>query len=295
MTWVRFFNLALAGLTQGAIYAIVACGFNVSYATTGVLNFAHGEFLMLGTMLGVFFYGSLGWPLMISLVLTVALCGGIGALVEVGAVRPALRLGHGAWGWILSTLGVAILLRSIVSLRMGQDLRGFPDLLSRTPKLVGGVRIVPAQILVIVIALLVALGLHLLYERTLVGRALEAVSQDREAAAFRGLPIGALSSTAFGVAAGIAALAGFVAAPLTGASPSVGFPFVLKGFVAAVIGGIPRIDGALAGGLFLGLAEVYGSEYIGASTRNIVVFASLLVFLAFRPQGIFGKVSARTV
>lgn len=295
MNSARLANLALAGLTQGSIYAIVACGFNVSYATTGVLNFAHGEFLMLGTMLGVFFYGSLGWPLMVSMVLTVAICALIGALVEIGAVRPALRLGHGASGWILSTLGVAIVLRSIVSLRMGQDLRAFPDILSRTPHVIGGVRIVPQQLLVIALAIAVAVGLHLLYERTLLGRALEAVSQDREAAAFRGLPIGKLSSTAFGVAAAVAALAGFMAAPLTGASPSVGFPFVLKAFVAAIIGGIPRIEGAFAGGLFLGLVEVYGAEYIGPSYRNVVVFASLLIFLFARPQGIFGRVSARTV
>jgi branched-chain amino acid transport system permease protein len=288
-------NLILAGLTQGALYALVAMGFNMTYLTTGVLNFAQGEFLMLGAMIGVFFAGSLGWPLVPALIVTLAIIAVIGAVEEVIAVRPALRLSNSATGWILSTLGVSILIRAVISLTMGQDVRRFPDILSRRPWLLGDVRLVPQQLLIIGVAVVLTVVLRLVLGRTVLGKAFEAVAQDREAAQFRGLPIGRISSASFGIGAVICGVAGFVAAPLLGTSPSIGLPFVLKGFIAATIGGIGRLEGALVGGLALGVAERYGSNYLGADYQDVVVFFILLAGLAIRPQGLFGRLSIREV
>lgn len=288
-------NLILSGLTQGALYALVAMGFNTTYATTGILNFAQGEFLMLGAMIGVFFAGSLGWPLLPALIATLVIITAIGAIEEFVAVRPALRLSHGATGWILSTLGVAILIRAVISLTMGQDLRRFPDILPRRPWMIGDVRLVPQQLLVIGVAVALALVLRLAVVKTILGKAFEAVAQDREAAAFRGLPIGRISASSFGIGAAICGVAGFVAAPLLGTSPSIGLPFVLKGFIAATIGGIGRLEGALVGGLALGVAERYGTNYLGADYQDVVVFVILLAGLAVRPQGLFGRLSVREV
>jgi branched-chain amino acid transport system permease protein len=277
------------------LYSIVAIGFNVTYATTGVLNFAQGETLMLGAVLGAYFATALGWSLLPALVATLLIVGAVGALEELLAVRPASRLGQGVRGWLLSTLGVAILIRSIVSVTVGQNLRRFPDIFSRVPTTVGGVRIVPQQVFVILLSVAVFAALLLLYERSLVGRSLEAVHQDREAAAFRGLPIGFLSTASFALGAMICALAGFAAAPLTGAAPSVGFPFALKGFIAATIGGMGKIQGGMVGGLALGVIEALAGQHIGADYRNVAVFVVLLLVLVARPQGLLGHESVREV
>jgi branched-chain amino acid transport system permease protein len=288
-------NVVLSGLTQGALYSTVAISFNVTYATTGVLNLAQGEFFMLGSVLGAYISDTFGWPLIPTMLATLVIAGVLGGLEELLAVRPAARRGRGARGWLLSTLGFSILIRSIVSLTIGQDLQPFPDIFSRAPTTVAGVRIVPQQVFVIAVAIAIALGLVALYERTLVGRSLEAVRQDREAAAFRGVPIGLLSTSSFALGGVISALGGFVGAPLTGAAPSIGFPFALKGFIAATIGGMGSVKGALVGGLSLGVVEALASQYVGASYRNAAVFVVLLVVLVGRPQGILGNASVREV
>src|SRR5580658_3938712 len=130
---------------------MVAISFDVTYATTGVINLAQGDFLMLGSVLGAVFASSLGWPLVPALVVTVIIVGVIGAVEEVVAVRPASRLGQGARGWLLSTLGFNLLIVSIVALTLGQNVRPFPKILSEVPTYLGGVGIVPQQVFVIVI------------------------------------------------------------------------------------------------------------------------------------------------
>jgi branched-chain amino acid transport system permease protein len=129
----------------------------------------------------------------------------------------------------------------------------------------------------------------------MLGRALGAVAQDSEAASLRGLPVANLSALSFGIGSALAGLTGFISGPIVGAFPTVGFAFALKGFVAAAVGGIPEIRGAIVGGLLLGLVESFGADIFGAGYRDAVVFASLLAILAIRPAGLFGRANVRAV
>jgi branched-chain amino acid transport system permease protein len=289
------FDILVPGLAAGAIYALIAMGFNVTFATTRVLNFAHGEFLMLGTVIGYFMLAFMGLPIIIALVATVAAVGLIGAVEERLAVRPALKQGHSAHGWLLATFGCAILIRAITDLIMGPDARVYPNVFPEKSVAVFGALIVPHHVILIGVAILIAVVFWAFYERTMLGRALGAVSQDPDAAALRGIPIGLLATLSFVLAGSLAAFAGFLAAPLTGAYPTIGLLFTLKGFIASSIGGIPRILGALIGGFVLGIVETLAIYTIGAGYRNVAIFGLLIFMLAVRPGGFLGSRSVRAV
>jgi branched-chain amino acid transport system permease protein len=291
----RVLSLLVAGLTSGAIYALLAMGYNVIFATTGVLNFAHGELFMLGGMIGVWFFVDQGWPVVLAMIAAVLVAAALGALEERIAVRPATSKGHSAFGWVLSTLGFAIILRSGAALLLGPEIRPFPSVFPRTRWQFGDVIVTPTQVSLVVLALVAAVALHRFYSGSTTGRALGAIAQDPEAAALRGLSVNRLSMLSFAIGSGLAALTGFFAGPITSAYPSIGFTFALKGFIAAAVGGIPEIRGALLGGLLLGVIEAFGVDLIGAGYRELVVFAVLLVMLGLRPAGIFGRESVRAV
>ncbi|MFV0316682.1 MAG: branched-chain amino acid ABC transporter permease [Microthrixaceae bacterium] len=288
-------NLVVAGLATGSIYALLAMGYNVVFATTGILNFAQGELFMVGSLVGASLFVASGWPILAAVVIAVGLAAILGAVEEPLAVRPATKRGHSAFGWVLSTFGFAIVLRSGAALIFGPDLRPFPPLFGRGQWNLGGVFINPTEVSLLVLTLLVAFALHSFYTRSLMGRALAAIAQDPEAASFRGLPVGRLSIISFAIGSALAALAGFVAGPLTGTYPAIGLGFALKGFIAAAVGGIPEIKGALVGGLGLGLIEAFGADIIGPGYRDAIVFAVLLIMLGVKPAGIFGRESVRAV
>lgn len=291
----RLFADVLAGLGAGGIYVLLALGFNVTFATTRVLNFAHGEFLMLGTTVGFFFLAYFGWPVLPALALTILVAAVIGGLEERFAVRPATSKGLGATGWIISTLGVSILLRSGAALIMGAEPRVFPSFIPIQATSVFNVVLQPQELVITVVAVVATLLLALFYGRTAMGKALGAISQDTEAAALRGIPVGALSVVSFAIAGGLAALAGFLVAPLSGVYPTIGLLFTLKGFIASAVGGIPRIEGALAGGILIGLIEVFAADFVGTRYSNAAVFGLLLVILAVRPGGLLAPRNVRAV
>jgi branched-chain amino acid transport system permease protein len=288
-------SIAVIGLAVGSLYAMVGLGLNVIFATTGVLNIAQGDLFMMGTMVGVFFYGVLGWPILVALGATVVITAAVAVVVERVAVRPAVTSGHGAFGWVLSTLGAAIILTAAFSIIMGPDIRIFPPIFPTQTMILSGVRIQPQHVGLIVVALLSTVALQAFYGRSLLGQALGAVAQDREAAALRGIPVSRLSMLSFLIGGGIAALAGFLAAPIIGAFAAVGFPFLLKGFIAAAVGGIPEIKGALVGGWLIGLIEMFGVSFVGAGYRTALVFGVLLIVLIVKPEGLFGRGAVRSV
>ncbi len=288
-------NIVLAGLAAGAIYALLALSYNVIFATTGVLNFAQGELFMVGTMMGWYFSARLGWPVPVALVATVLSGAAIGAAEEYFAVRPSRRRGRGAFGWVLSTLGVAIVLRSGFALAFGTETQSLNSVVPDKPITVGDVLLQPEHLLLIGLAVAMTGILYVFYTRSLGGRALSAVEVDADAAALRGIPVGLLSTLSFAIGGGLAALTGFFAAPLTGAYPTIGLLFALKGFVASAVGGIPDVRGALVGGLLLGIVEAFSIDRIGAGYRNAAVFAVLLLILAVRPAGLIGRRAVRAV
>ncbi|WP_370326569.1 branched-chain amino acid ABC transporter permease [Euzebya sp.] len=295
MSW--FLETAIVGLTGGAIYALIAMGYNVIFATTGVLNFAHGEFFMGGMMLGAFLFVSLGLPVLVALGLTVLAAAVVAVAEERIAVRSATKTGQGlgSLGWVLSTLGVGIIIRSGFTLTMGPQLRTFPDVIPLGSFRLFGAVISAHRVLLIVTALAVGALLYAFLERSLLGRALGAVEQDPDAAHLRGIPVVRLGVLAFAIGGGLAAFVGFLAAPLSAAVSSVGLIFGLKGFIAAAAGGIPSIKGALIAGFGVGLLEVFGASYLGAGYRDAIVFAALLLILFIRPSGLFGSENVRAV
>lgn len=288
-------ELLLSGLGVGAVYAIVAMGYNVEFATTGVLNFAQGEFFMLGTMIGVVLAVALDLPVVVALVVTLAVVALIAAVEEPLAVRPASRSGQGAFGWVIATFGFAIVLSSTTSLVLGSTVRTFPPALELGTIEVGEVVVDLYRMFLVALAAAAAVALHLLMVRTPVGLALSAVHQDREAAQLRGLAVGRLAILAFAIGGGVVALGGFLAAPVTTASATIGLTIGLKGFIAAALGGIPSIRGALVGGLLLGVIETVGGHVAGGGYRNLVIFAVLILVLVVRPAGLFGRGDVRAV
>jgi branched-chain amino acid transport system permease protein len=294
---IGFLETVVIGLTTGAVYALIAMGYNVVFASTGVMNFAHGEFYMGGMMIGAFLAVSAGVPMLLALVITVALGALLGVVLERVAVRGLTDkdAGLGASGWVLSTLGFGIVIQAGITLWMGPELRPFPPLAPFDSFTLAGVPITYQRVVVIVAALLVGLLLHLYLERTKVGRALSAVEQDPDAALLRGIPVLRLGVLAFAIGGGLGALSGFLAAPLSAAVSSAGLAFGLKGFIAAAAGGIPSIKGAVIAGFLLGLLEVFGVALLGAGYRQAIVFAALLVVLMVKPAGLFGTGKLRPV
>jgi branched-chain amino acid transport system permease protein len=295
---MEFLNAVIAGLSQGAVYSIVAFGFAVTMATTKVMNFAHGQFLMVGGIVTIGLVQGLGLPVAFAIILAIvctAVLGGLEEIVAVHKVVASNRPGTSSELWIISTLGVSIVLTAVVSLIAGPQTRDFPNLLSQTPTAVGGIRLIPQQVLIVAAAVLLFVVLRWFYRSTMTGKALEAVAQDRDAARLRGLPVGGLAVGSFVVGSALAGVAGILVGPLTEVSPSSGLTYVLYGFVALAVGGIPTLSGALVGGLLLGVIESVTSYQWGAGYESAVVFGVLIAILLIRPQGMFGKVTVRAV
>lgn len=288
-------QVIVSGLTSGAIYALIALSYNIIFGASGVLNFAQGALLMTGSVTGAMLIGDRGWPVLAALVVATAVGAFLGALEEIVAVRPATSKGAAAIGWVVATLGFAIVVQAAFALLFGADARAFPAIIDDSSKRFAGAVFNNQQVMLWVVALLVGLGLHVFYRRTRIGWALTAIAHDREAAAMRGIPVDRLALAAFAAGGGLAAMTGFLAGPLIGASPSLGFTYALSGFVAAAAGGIPDVRGAVAGGFALGLMEAIGVDIFGAGYRDVVVFGVLIVVLMVRPHGFFGRGAVRTV
>ena len=275
----------IAGLKSGAIYSLVALGFTIVYAATGAINFAQGEFFMLGGMLGVV-YARLGVPLPLAVLLAVATTAVIGALFEVLAIRPIadgdpLRI-------IMVTIGGSILLRQIVFHLLGPDevpLRAFTE----GPSIrLFGAAIERQTLWIWVFTLLSVVGLVVLYRRTAFGRAMTATSLNRDAARLVGIDTRTMVTWSFALAAGLGAVAGLVVAPLTQTAFDVGAGIGVKGFAAAILGGLGNPIAAVGGGLILGLLESLTAGYINPLYKDAVALVVLLGVLFVRPQGLFG-------
>ena len=291
----QFLGLLVAGLTSGAIYALVAMSYSVIFSTTGVLNFAQGELFMVGAMLCAVLLGDVGLSLPVALVVTVAVTAGLAVVEERLAVRPALKQGRGAMSWVLATLGFAIVLAAVFALVFTPRIRQPPPILDDAPRVLLGVTVSLQQLSLIGTSVVVAAALALFHRRTLVGVAMRGVAQDAEAASMRSIPVYGLGAAAFAVSGAVVGLTGFLSAPLFGAYPSMGFAVALQGFIAAAVGGITSVKGAFVGGIVLGVLESFAGHLIGAGYRTAILFAVLIAVLAARPAGLFGRLTARAV
>jgi branched-chain amino acid transport system permease protein len=278
-------QFVIAGLKSGAIYSLVALGFTIVYAATGAINFAQGEFFMLGGMLGVLFVRlGMGFPLAIAL--AVATTAVLGALFEVLAIRPIadgdpLRI-------IMVTIGGSIVIRQTVLHLLGPDEMPLAPFSEGPSFFFFGAAAERQTLWIWAITLLAVVGLVVLYRRTAFGRAMTATSLNRDAARLVGIDTRNMVTWSFALAAGLGAVAGLVVAPLTQTAFDVGAGIGVKGFAAAILGGLGNPVAAVGGGLVLGLLESLTAGYINPLYKDAVALVVLLAVLFVRPEGLFG-------
>lgn len=290
------------GLFVGAFYALVALGYSMVYGIIKLLNFAHGDLYMLGAFAGFAMLGLVGGvtqsaslvALLVVLVLAMLLTGGAGLLLERVAYRP-LR-GAPRLSVLITAVGVSFALEYGTSLVAGPDPRVYPVRLEGTPISLLGARFTVQQVVLVLIAVTLMVGLHHLVMRTRTGRAMRAIALDPRAALYMGINVDAVIARTFFLGSALAGAAGVMAGAYYGKIDFLmGFIIGLKAFTAAVIGGIGRIPGAMLGGLALGMLESFGTAWLGGEWRDVFAFGFLILFLTVRPTGILGERVAERV
>jgi branched-chain amino acid transport system permease protein len=277
----------LAGITVGSIYAIVGIGFNIIYNTTGIINFAQGEFLIVGGMTAISLSRFVPLPIAIGLaVIITTLLGGLVELVFIRQVRNAsiLRL-------VMITIGISILIREASLHIWDEQVRSLPyftgtDISTVT---VLGAHISPQVLWVLGVCAVIVLGLTLFFKYTLTGRAMRACADDRMAARLCGINDRWMVTLSFMLSAGIGAVAGCIISPITQTQYDMGAPLAIKGFTAAILGGLGNSMAAVAAGIFLGLMESFMVSQFDVAYKEAVSIVILLLILVFRPSGLFGR------
>jgi branched-chain amino acid transport system permease protein len=282
----EFFQFLASGLTVGAVYALVALGFTLIYNASDVVNFAQGEFVMLGGMVTVF-VSAAGVPLPIAAIIAVAVSVAVGLLLYWLAIEPAR--GASAVTLIIITIGASILLRGIAAIVFDKQFHKLPSFSGDTPINILGAAVQPQSFWVIGGAAVIVVLLYLFLEKTVLGKAVLATAANRLAARLVGINTTTVVALAFGGSAAIGAIAGILITPITLTNYDVGTLLALKGFAAAMLGGMGNPLGAVAGGLLLGLLESLGAGYISSTYKDAFAFIVILLVLVAMPQGLFGR------
>ncbi|MBN2452607.1 MAG: branched-chain amino acid ABC transporter permease [Lentisphaeria bacterium] len=280
-------QFAFSGITVGSIYAIVAIGFNIIYSTTGVINFAQGEFVMLGGMTAVSLMPVFPLPIAIlAAVVIVMICGGLLEVVFFRRLRqPSVMQ------MIVITIGLSIVIQEAALHIWDEQVRSLPYFTgtAKTSIRVLGAGISPQVLWVLGTLSLAVLGLHLHFRYTMAGKAMRACASNREAALLVGIDTTTMRTMAFVLSAGLGALAGCVMSPITMTHYDMGTGLAIKGFAAAILGGLGNHSAALLAGLAVGLAESFSVSFLPAAYKDAVAFAILIAILFIRPHGLFGS------
>jgi len=281
----------LAGLSVGAVYALVALGYNIVYIGSGTLNFAHANLMMLGVFLAYWGLVQLGWPIIGILLVSLLIV----ALAAVAEERLAIRPVRQIQGQLVTMVGAATLITGIIEIAWGQQTLSVPAFFSSTPTHVLGGAVVPDDLVLIGLAIVLTAGFALVSRFSMLGLAALAVSEDRDAAQMRGISVRRMQFGVFAVSGAIAGLLGPFIGPLTFASYTLPGSLAVIGFVALALGGYGSIVGATIGAFAIGLVQQYTNRYIGGSYENLMVFAILIAVLMIVPNGLFGARRERVV
>lgn len=279
----------LNGISLGSIYAIIALGYTMVYGIAKMLNFAHGDVIMVGAYVVFFGTTSFGVNPYIALALSVIVCTVLGVTIEKVAYKP-LR-GASPLAVLITAIGVSYLLQNLALLLFGADTKSFTSIVPDSLELKLGSLVISGETIVTILTcIVIMIALTMFVNFTKPGRAMMAVSEDREAAQLMGVNVNATIALTFAIGTALAAIAGALMCssypsltPYTGAMPGI------KAFVAAVFGGIGSIPGAMIGGILLGIIEIFGKAYISSQLADAIVFAVLIIVLLFKPTGILGK------
>ena len=286
---MAFIQNLINGIGLGSVYAIIALGYTMVYGIAKMLNFAHGDIIMIGGYVAFCTYTYLGWPVVAAIVASVIICTLLGITVEFLAYKP-LR-GATSLAVLITAIGVSYFLQNIALLIWTSNTKSFPNMVSFMPSVnIGDITISGSTIITIFACILIMVGLTTFTSKTKLGKAMRAVSEDRGAAELMGINVNVTISLTFAIGSGLAAIAAilFLSAyptlvPTTGSMPGI------KAFTAAVFGGIGSIPGALIGGILLGVIEILAKAYISTQLSDAIVFAVLIIVLIFKPTGLLGK------
>lgn len=288
----QFLQYLFSGVTVGATYALAALGFALIYNASHVINFAQGEFIMLGGMLSVMFT-QWGLPLWAALLLAIALPAVVGVLIEKLAIEPVK--GADTVVLIIITIGASLFIRGLTAVFLGKGTFSLAPFSGDAPINILGATLQPQSLWVLGGTALAVLALWWFFTRTLQGKAMLATAANRLAAQLVGIPTGWVLLMSFAMSAALGALGGILLAPITMTSYDVGIMLGLKGFVAAVLGGMGNGLGAVVGGLLVGILEAMGAGYISSAYKDAIPFLLILLILFFMPNGLFGSKSTERV
>ena len=284
-----FLQYLISGISIGSIYAIIALGYTMVYGIAKMLNFAHGDVIMVGGYISFCTTSYLGLPGWVSVVFAVAVCTVLGVVIEGLAYRPLRQAGSLAV--LITAIGVSYLLQNAAQLIWGATPKNFTSLVSfEVPEFLSRLNVSGVMLVTVVACVVIMLGLTWFTSRTKLGKAMRACSEDRGAAQLMGINVNRTISMTFAIGSALAAIAGVllcsyspVLKPTTGSMPGI------KAFTAAVFGGIGSIPGAFLGGILLGIIEAMAQAYISTQLSNSILFAVLIVVLLVKPSGLLGK------
>lgn len=288
---MSFISYLINGISLGSVYAIIALGYTMVYGIAKMLNFAHGDVIMVGAYIVLTCVTGAGLNPIVAIIIATIACTIFGVVIEGVAYRP-LRNAASPLAVLITAIGVSYLLQNLALLIFGSNTKSFPEVIKLPNlKLAGGkLTITGTTILTIVLCIVIMAGLMLFINKTKAGQAMLAVSEDKGAAQLMGINVNKTISMTFAIGSALAAIAGVLLCsaypcltPYTGSMPGI------KAFVAAVFGGIGSVPGALIGGIILGIIEILGKAYISSQLADAIVFAVLIVVLLVKPTGLFGK------
>ena len=282
-----FLQVVVNGLLLGGLFAITSVGLTLIFGIVKVVNFAHGEFLMIGMYATFLITTRLGVHPYAAVVAVTPLLFVLGMMTQKFLIEPLMAArNHDIQ--IFATVGLSTALINLALLLFGADIATTPSYGLRTAVEIGPVRMLVGQIVMFVVAAALVLGLHLFLQRTQAGRGIRAVAQNRAAAQLMGINVSRVYMITFGLGAACVGLAATLVAPLYPTSPGIGTYFVLTAFVVVVFGGLGSIGGAFLGAMIIGLIDSLAGFYIGSDMREVAVFGVFLLILILRPQGLFG-------
>jgi len=279
------------GLTIGSIYAMVGLGFNIIYNATDIINFAQGEFVMFGGLVMVSLTAHFKIPLLLAFFLTIIVVATIGILLERLAVNPLSD--PSIITLIIITIGASIVFKGLAMLIWGKDTYILPAFSGETPINVGGAVIIPQSLWVLGISLFVVLLLAFFFEKTLVGKAMRACAINRKAASLMGINVKRMIMFSFALSAMLGAVGGIIITPISLMDYQRGTMLAIKGFAAAILGGLGSQMGAVMAGFIIGILESLGAGFISSGYKDVIALVVLLSVLFFKPTGLFGRVEIK--
>ncbi|MBR2036279.1 MAG: branched-chain amino acid ABC transporter permease [Lachnospiraceae bacterium] len=285
---MSFLQYLINGISLGSIYAIIALGYTMVYGIAKMLNFAHGDVIMVGAYVIFTTISTMGYPPIVGVIVAVALCTVLGITIERIAYKP-LR-GASSLAVLITAIGVSYFLQNMALIVFGADTKSFNSIVKFGPFHLGGLVISGETLVTIVSCIIIMIILTTFINKTKAGQAMLAVSEDKGAAVLMGINVNQTIALTFAIGSGLAAIAGALLcsayptlSPYTGSMPGI------KAFTAAVFGGIGSIPGAFVGGILLGVIEIFGKAYISSQLSDAIVFAVLIIVLIVKPSGILGK------